>query len=202
MEKRIYIDQRKIKRIKRYIFEIAVLGVLVGFCAGVFTGVILHYKFGEPREVFIEIPQAVRAAETNTDKYYDCPLDYELQDYIKGLCEERGLSVPLVLAMIEVESGFKSDIISDGGDWGLMQLNSKYHRYFTEKYAITDFLDPYQNVRGGISLFGDYFSKYKNAEKALMCYNLGESGAEKYWDMDIYETNYTRKVREAMRKYE
>ena len=42
------------------------------------------------------------------------------------------------------------------------------------------------------------YIKYEDIDKALMAYNMGESGAKKCWAAGIYSTNYTRTTRERL----
>ena len=108
----------------------------------------------------------------------------------------------LVMAMIEVESGFKEDVISTTNDYGLMQINAVNHEWLSEKYEITDFLDPYQNVLCGIKIISEHLSKTGgDIPSALMRYNLGASGAKRLWDDGVYETQYTRKIMTAYERY-
>lgn len=141
-------------------------------------------------------------SETEPEKiYYDCPLDHDLQDYIRDLCEENGVPMDLVIAQISVESSFRADVISGTDDYGLMQINAFNHEWLSEEYGITDFLDPYQNVYCGITILSQHYNRFQDIDKALMAYNLGAGGAEKMWNEGIYETTYSRKVREAMEVY-
>ena len=135
--------------------------------------------------------------------YYDVPLSHDLQDYIRELCEENGLPMSLVIAMIEHESIFRADVVSKTNDYGLMQINKCNHAWLTEEYGITDFLDPYQNVLCGISMISQYFSRYSgNIHKALMAYNMGLGGASKQWKAGRYTSAYSRKIVERMNHYE
>lgn len=134
--------------------------------------------------------------------YYDCPLDNDLRDYIRELCDENNLPMSLVLAVIEKESSFRAGVVSKGGDYGLMQINTINHEWMSEKYGITDFLDPYQNVFCGITILSQHYAKYEDIDKALMAYNCGATGARRLWDEGIYSTSYTEKVKELMANYE
>ena len=134
--------------------------------------------------------------------YYDCPLDTDLQDYIRELCEGSRLPMSLVIALIEAESSFREDVISRTNDYGLMQINKINHKWLSEAYGITDFLDPYQNVYCGIEILSQHYSRYQDVDKALMAYNLGETGARRLWNEGTYETSYTRKIKTIMEVYE
>lgn len=134
--------------------------------------------------------------------YYDVPLSYELQDYIFALCDDKGVPTNLIIAMIDTESSFRSDVISGTDDYGLMQINTSNHEWMSEKYGVDDFLDPYQNVLCGISLIAGHLDSYDgNIEMALMAYNMGAGGASSLWEQGVYSTTYSRKVVERMDGY-
>jgi soluble lytic murein transglycosylase-like protein len=150
----------------------------------------------------ISPPTESAPEETPTIIYYDCPLSDDLQDYISKQCEENEIPMPLILAMIEVESSFKVDAISPTDDYGLMQINKINHEWLSEKYGIKDFLDPYQNVFCGITIISEHYKKYGDIDKALMAYNLGATGAKRLWDIGITKNAYTGRIRTAMETYE
>lgn len=136
-----------------------------------------------------------------TAVYYDVPLSFELQDYIRNLCDEKGVPMSLIMAIIEVESYFKPDLISGTNDYGLMQINTCNHEWLREKHGITDFLDPFQNVFCGITILAGHYDKFGDVDMALMAYNLGAGGAKKKWKNNVFETRYTEKVNSAWEGY-
>lgn len=136
-------------------------------------------------------------------QYYDVPLSEDLQDYIRTLCKENDVPMSLIIAMIEVESSFRSNVISGTSDYGLMQINKINHEWLTEEYGITDFLDPYQNVFCGIAIIAGHLEKTDgDIALALMRYNCGATGAKRLWDKGIYSTSYTEKILAAMEVYD
>lgn len=109
----------------------------------------------------------------------------------------------LIIAMIEVESSFRANVISKSDDYGLMQINKINHEIMSEKYGITDFLDPYQNVFCGITIIAEHLEKTDgDIALALMRYNCGATGAKRLWDKGIYSTSYTEKIMTAMEGYD
>lgn len=134
--------------------------------------------------------------------YYNCPLSYDIQDFIRVLCERNGISMSLVLGLIEVESGFQADVISRTDDYGLMQINAINHGWLYEMYGITDFLDPYNNILCGITILSQHYERFGDETKALMAYNLGATGAKRKWDNGIFETTYTNKIQSAKARYD
>lgn len=146
-----------------------------------------------------ETTEKTTTMETTTAaiKYYDVPLSHELQDYIRG--NGYGLDLALVLAVIEVESDYTSDVISETNDWGLMQINAVNHQWLAEQYGLTDMLDARQNLDAGIIILNDCINNSPNMHGALTAYNRGLGGANELWERGIYETEYSRKV---LDKYE
>lgn len=124
----------------------------------------------------------------------DVPMDKELQEFVWILSYAYNVDFPLVMAVINQESSFRTDVVSDSDDFGLMQINKINHQWLNETLKVSDFLNPYQNVRAGIFILGKLLQKYEEPSKALMAYNLGETGAKTFWDNGIFETNYTKAI--------
>lgn len=194
---------RRVKKIKKRLIRCCVYSVLLGLIFGFCIGKAAAYN--EVPEVQTAVETVVEAEEpaevVEEVKYYDCPLDHGLQDYIRTLCEENNVPMDLVIAQIQIESGFRADCISGTGDYGLMQINRINHKRFEEEYGITDFLDPYQNVFCGIKILSEHYNRYGDLDKALMAYNLGAGGAEKLWKQGIYSTSYVEKIKSASINY-
>lgn len=131
----------------------------------------------------------------------DVPMNEDLQEFIFYLSAGYNIDFTLVMAMIQQESGFKADVISGSNDYGLMQINKINHPYITETLGITDFLEPYNNVRSGMFILRKLFEKYETPEKALMAYNMGETGASRLWEQGIFETNYSKKVLQYQQQF-
>lgn len=122
------------------------------------------------------------------------PLDEGTQSFIFYICKGYNLDWTLVLAVIEQESNYQSDLISDTGDYGLMQINQVNHEWLNQTIGVTDFLDPMWNIRSGVFILRKLFEKYEDPELVLMAYNMGEDGAKTLWEQGIFETNYTKSV--------
>jgi len=134
--------------------------------------------------------------------YFDVPLSKELQDYIRNLCDEYDVPIELVIAVIDVESTFRADLVSETNDYGLMQINKCNHEWLTDKLGVTDFLDPYQNINSGVHILSGHLEVTNgDIELALMRYNNGATGAKKLWDKGIYSTAYTKKIMTAYESY-
>lgn len=132
--------------------------------------------------------------------FYDIPLDIELQAHITNECGGYGIDPTIVFAMIDKESDYRAEVIGDSGEsYGLMQIKEKYHWERMEKLGLTDLLNPYENVMVGIDYLAELLDKYDgNMNMALMAYNAGPSGANKYWfSKGIYSNDYSQNVVET-----
>lgn len=124
----------------------------------------------------------------------DCGLSEDLQEYTYYLCEAYYIDFEFVMALMYTESSFNADIVSGTNDYGLMQINKCNHAELTDKLGITDFTEPYQNIRAGVYILRRLFEKYDDTAKVCMAYNMGEYGASVLWEQGIYETAYSNKV--------
>ena len=64
----------------------------------------------------------------------------------------------------------------------------------TDTLGVTDFTDPYQNIRAGVFVLRKLFERYQDTNMVLMAYNMGEDGAARLWEKGIYSTDYTEKI--------
>lgn len=82
--------------------------------------------------------------------YFDIPLSEELQDYIREKCSEYEVPMELVIALIDKESSFRSDVVSTTNDYGFMQINQCNHEWLSSTLGVSNFLDPKENILCGI----------------------------------------------------
>ena len=194
------------RRVKADITFLALVGMMVGI--GLVGGFFISKKTTEPiRETIyktIETPvYAQSLPEAVEVYYYDIPLSHSLQEFIYECCADEDLPVSLIFALIEHESSFNPETISETNDYGLMQINAINHDKLAAKYRTADMLDPYQNVYCGIKIVGAYVKKYEgNYDKALMAYNMGEYGAMKCWEDGIVSSKYSTRILQIMSEYE
>lgn len=162
---------------------VVAIGIAVGIIS---TGNVLH-------TIATDVTNTVVEQET---VYFDIPLDTDLQDYIFAVSREYSVPAELVLAIIDTESSFDTHVVSESGCYGLMQLNAEY-------VTGIDLLDPYQNIRYGVSLFREYADMYDgDFACGLMAYNGGPWYADNLMAHGKYTTPYVEKVFEQWRYYE
>ena len=130
-----------------------------------------------------------------------CELSDELQEFTYYLCEAYYIDFDFAMALMCTESSFKADVVSGTNDYGLMQINKSNHAELTEALGITDFTEPYQNIRAGLYILRRLFEKYDEPAMVCMAYNMGEYGASVLWDNGVYETSYSQKVLTKAEEY-
>lgn len=115
--------------------------------------------------------------------------------YLYNACKEKDISYPLMIALIEKESGYQWDATSpDGACKGYTMVSEKWHKNRMEELGVTDVYDPYGNIAISLDYLEELFTKYKNPSTVLMCYNCGESGAKELLAQGITSTSYSRKI--------
>lgn len=126
-----------------------------------------------------------------------------VQMYTYSLCKEKNISYPLIVSLIEYESGYRWYILGDSErSYGYMQIQPRYYQDIADQTGDGDLLNPYTNISTGITIIEDLFLKYGEAEDVLMVYNCGAGLASEFWDSGICETEYTKKILERAAEIE
>ena len=121
-------------------------------------------------EVMNEVSQAGRKTKRSSSTISGKTSYQELQNIIDSYAEKYNVDNELIRAMIQVESGWNTDAVSNKGAQGLMQLMPRT----AAMLGVTDPFDPEQNIEGGVRYISDLTDKYRgDIEKALAAYNAG-----------------------------
>ena len=143
------------------------------------------------------LAEPVKPVRENTlyyvqDGIYRYDLEAEYQDYVWEQCKQYGIEehYPLIIAQMYHESKFNPDAVSSTNDYGLMQINICNHKWLSGIIGDDDFLNPYTSIRAGVYLMSGYLNKYNDVQKALVCYNRGESAVRN----GTYTTTYSKCV--------
>jgi len=130
----------------------------------------------------------------------DIPLPLEVNQFIYDESEFRQIPYELIIAVIDAESTFQLDVVSETGDYGLMQINQCNIASLKEEFQFDDIMYYRNNVRSGVYLLSELYTKYDgDVDKTLMAYNMGDTGAKQLWKKGITESKYSIKIKE---KYE
>ena len=115
------------------------------------------------------------AKQRNRRSPYDAIIDRHAVAY--------GVDPVLVRAVIQVESAFDPQCISQKGARGLMQLMPDTAR----RYGVRSIFDPEENIRGGVRYLCDLLNMFHNdLPRALAAYNAGENAVLKYAGIPPY----------------
>lgn len=72
------------------------------------------------------------------------PLREELIRYIEEEAEEKGIDVRIVYAIMEHESKFQANVVSETDDYGLMQINGCHRGKYREVTGKEDMVDDWE----------------------------------------------------------
>lgn len=131
----------------------------------------------------------------------------EIANHVATLARRYDLDPLLILAIIKVESGFRTQIRSHAGAIGLMQVMPIVLREVGHEIAVTkkeELYDPYKNLHLGIHYLTYLLEKYgHDLRRALVAYNLGPSALdERLSQREGIPQGYFRKVMRSYRNFQ
>lgn len=125
------------------------------------------------------------AKQRNRRTRFDAMIDRYANEY--------NVDPVLVRAVIQVESDFNPNCVSNKGARGLMQLIPETAR----RYGVKSIFDPEENIRGGVRYLADLMSMFNNdLHRALAAYNAGEGAVNRFGGIPPYEetTTYVKRA--------
>ena len=114
--------------------------------------------------------------------------------------QKHDIDYRLILAVIKVESNFKSEAISRKGARGLLQIKPALARYIAKDVGVqvkgTDTLhEPEKNIKIGVNYLSKLIDMFENISSALHAYNVGPGKVKKPGaNDDVPGTHFTKKV--------
>lgn len=204
----IYSKSTPKKLVKKVLISWLVIFIL-GTCIGI--GGYATYKaitdessnkFGDSREFKQEMSMDWSSSYDLGFKTIDLPIDQGIQEFIYCLSYGYNIDYAFVLGLIDQESSFNVDCISETNDSGLFQINEINHEFMKSNLGLDNISDPYQNTRAGLFMLRKLFEKYEDPQKVLMAYNMGETGASVLWNKGIKSTPYSESVMKKAQKYQ
>ena len=112
--------------------------------------------------------------------------------HVEQYSQRYGLDPHLVMAVIEIESGFNHQAVSRAGAQGLMQIMPATQ----QDLGLTAPFDPAENIEAGIRYLKMLMDRFPDLSLALAAYNAGPANVERYNGIPPFrETqDYVRKV--------
>jgi len=121
----------------------------------------------------------------------------DLRALARAAALRHGLDPDLVLAVVQVESGFAPEARSPKGAQGLMQLMPGT----ASALGVSDVFDPAQNLDGGARHLGELVTRYGgDLSKALAAYNAGAGAVARHGGVPPYRETRDY-VRQVLRRY-
>lgn len=152
------------------------------------TESIIKWKQEEITVVPVEpdVPETTNPPYTGI-KFYDVPMNKDLQMHLLNLCDGYNIAPSLVLAMIERESNYDATAIGDDGDsFGLMQIQPRWWQWLMDELGCDDLMDPYQNITVGVAIIDYFRDKNPDIYWVLMNYNMSPKKAQELWNEEKY----------------
>ena len=136
-----------------------------------------------------ELPQQVAALPKRP--YYNGRL-YTVNSRYDPLIHEvstaHNIDVALVKAMVQAESAFESDAVSQEGAHGLMQVLPET----ADRYAVKNLKDPYQNLQAGVRHLKRLLKMFNgDVVLAVAAYNAGENAVKRFAGIPPYDETLT-----------
>ena len=143
---------------------------------------------------------------------YTIPSDFErtggylpdiVQVYTYSLCKQNNIRYSLVLAVMEIESGYQYDALSGTNDIGYMQVNYKWQQDKMPDMTEKALYNPYVNIKVGIEYLVELSEEFTTEEAVLTAYHYGPSGTYSRCHRDTAITSdYADRVLEASARIE
>lgn len=115
------------------------------------------------------------------------------QRYTFELCKEYGLEYEIVLSLMGVEANWNLYIRSTSGYASAGSISIRYH-YDRMLSLGLDLNDPLDGIECICVIMAEKLNAYGDYSLALMAYNKGDAGAQKYFNKGVYSIAYTEKV--------
>jgi soluble lytic murein transglycosylase-like protein len=124
----------------------------------------------------------------------------EVDSIVSGLCRKHGVDRKLVMAVIDVESGFNAGAVSTAGAQGMMQIMPETGL----DLDLYNPFDPKENIDAGIRYLKYLLDTFPDRRLAVAAYNAGPNAVKKYGGIPPYEEtqNYVQKVWARLQHYD
>ncbi|MFB0918892.1 MAG: lytic transglycosylase domain-containing protein, partial [Clostridiaceae bacterium] len=113
-------------------------------------------------------------------------IPYTNDELVDKYASKYGLQKSLVAAVIFQESGYRTDVVSNKGAMGLMQIMPETGKWIAgklnEDFTEENLLKPETNVKYGTWYLDYLISRYKNAATALAAYNAGPGNVDDWME--------------------
>lgn len=115
------------------------------------------------------------------------------REYVTRYSREFGVPEYIIYSVIKVESGFKSDAVSQKGACGLMQLMPETYRWLLETREDTqkDIFDAQENIKYGTYYLSMLYKRYGNWTHTFCAYNAGMGNVDKWLKTEPFQIQFS-----------
>lgn len=118
-----------------------------------------------------------------------------VQVYLYCLCRQTDVDYPMVLAMIEAESGYHYDAVTEDGGTGYLLVREEAYKGRMGETSEEPLLNPYTNIRIGMEYLKELSDRFISKDEVLTAYHYGVDSAYKnFWNGSVYNSPYSDKV--------
>lgn len=164
---------------------------------------VTHYtdrKPGSGQSYRVLIPDQLKRA--NQLDWARVPLNLTDFNYeVRQACEQYGVDVALVRAVIHAESWFNQRAMSHAGAQGLMQLMPATQ----QRFGVRNAFDSRQNISAGVRYLRELLDRFRGDMRlAAAAYNAGENAVQRHGGIPPYpETRtYVERVITLQERYQ
>lgn len=149
--------------------------------------------------------------------FYGYLFPIKFEEEVRIASEKFGVSEDVIFSIINVESHFNTDVVSQKGAVGLMQIMPTTAKEMSEKLGMEDFdlTNSKDNILLGTYYIAELFSQFQDFDNAFLAYNAGPANVKNWLSDDRFsqdgkvvsnipfsETrNYLSKIKENLRYY-
>jgi hypothetical protein len=138
---------------------------------------------------------------------------WEMADVIREECIKHGLDPILILALIQVESGFQFNAVSPMGARGIMQIMPDVAQGLAQESGVRpqrgnrrfrpeSLDDPLFNIKLGVYYLHDLKKSFRDVSTTLVAYNLGPTELRNRLDNNIeFSDEYAATVLSTYQKF-
>ena len=126
--------------------------------------------------------------------FYNIKYPLKFNQFINYYSNVFNLEPSLVASIINEESSFKCNCVSNSGAIGLMQIIPNTARYIAEEILKEEYIEeklflPETNIKYGCCYLNYLSKKFENTQEVLCAYNAGETIVNKWLNNKKYSEN-------------
>ena len=123
-----------------------------------------------------------------TNCFYGYLFPFKYSQEISSASEKYGVEQAIVYSMINIESRFNKNAVSNKGAVGLMQLMPSTAEMVAKQIELQEFdlKNPKDNIEIGVAYLSSLLKRFENLETALCAYNAGPTNVANWLNDKSY----------------